>query len=655
MISSLRPLALTVAAIALVGCGEKAPPFEPVDPTTCSVYAYSPGDGQMSTWPSMDYLEEDETTVTGYRFNITTDTYRVLHNYANFATIATDGLRQLDGFGINAAFWAEFSGTIDPAKLPAADGKARASDPIGVIVFDEDENAELWPVELRASENTETGGTLVSAFPLRPLPDKSRAAFFITSALGEAADTGCASRSEAMHELLYSGDKWMKRSRSALEDLGVVESVDEIVTLQPFITQSIYEESEAIARDIASRPDSDFELKLDRDEDCQPDPATPEYIWCVAKLEITDYRNAERFVELDKDGNAIRQSTYTSNVHIWIPETQLPEPAPAILFGHGLTGASTGHAREVLEFTIDQGVVVVGIDAMEHGDHPLRVPGEMDVMSFFAIEFDEYDQATIDSLRLRDNFRQSTYDKLQVTRAILASPDLNGDGKVDIDTSKMSYIGVSLGAIMGSELLALTDAYQSGVLSMPGGSVSSIVNNPVSVFRPLIFALLPDYLQLNPAEIEKTFSVLQVVLDRGDAASYGKRILENRIISDSNIPDVAVHVALGDDTVPNRENYTFARSMGIGILEPVRGEALGLDSLGSDTVSGNVADGKATAGVVQFDQIQRHEGGPAVDVGHGSLPSSVQSIEAIFHFVETRWNGGLGELMDPYILAPLPD
>lgn len=655
MLSYLRPLTLTLAAIALAGCGEKTPPFEPVDPTTCSVYAYKPGDGRMSTWPAMEYLEEDETTVTGYRFAITPQRYHSLYNYSNFATIATEGLRQIDGFGINAALWAEFSGAIDPAKFREADGEVRTSDPIGVIVFDSDNKAELWPVEMRAAENTETGGSLVSIFPLRPLPDKSRAAFFVTSKLADAAETGCAARSEAMHELLYSGETWMKRSRSALVDLGIVESVEDIVALQPFITQSIYEESEAIARDIATRPDSDFELKLNRGEDCQPDPATPEYIWCVAKLNVTDYRNAERFVELSASGEAIRHSSYTSNVHIWIPETQLPEPAPVILFGHGLTGASTEHARDVLEFTIDQGVVVVGIDAMEHGDHPLRVPGELDVLSFFAIEYDDEYQATIDSLRLRDNFRQSTYDKLQVTRAIMASPDLNGDGKIDIDTTKMSYIGVSLGAIMGAELMALTDAYQSGVLSMPGGSVSSIVNNPVSVFSPLIVALMPDYIQHNPAEIEKTFAVLQVALDRGDAASYGKRLIENRIISDSSVPDVAVHVALGDDTVPNRENYTFARAMGVGILEPIRGEALGLSSLGSDTVSGNVADGKATAGIVQFDRIQRYEGGPAVNVSHGSLPSSVQSIEAIFHFLETRWTNGLGELVDPYLLAPLPE
>ena len=655
MKSPLRLLLIALPAFALAGCGEKAPPFEPVDPATCSVYAYSPGDGRMSTWPAMEYLEEDESTVTGYRFNVTTARYGTLNYYNSFASIATEGLRELDGFGINAALWAEFSGAIDPSKLPAPSVEPRASDPIGLIVFDEDDKATLWPVMLGAVENSETEGSLISAFPLRPLPARSRAAFFVTKGLSAATDTGCASRSEAMHELLYERDDWMKDSRAALEDLGVVESVDDIVVLQPFITQSIYEESEAIARDIATRPDSDFDLKLNPAEDCEPDPATPTYRWCVAKLEITDYRNSDHFVELAEDGSAIRHSTYTSNVHIWIPETQLEEPAPVILFGHGLTGAATEHAREVLEFTADSGVVVVGIDAIAHGDHPLRVPGEMDVLTFFAIQFDEYDQPSIDSLRLRDNFRQSTYDKLQVTRALLAHPDLNGDGKIDIDTSKMSYVGVSLGAIMGAELLALTDTYQSGVLSMPGGSVASIVNNPLSVFRPLIFALLPDYIQLNPAEVEKTFSVLQVVLDRGDASSYGARILEDRIVEGSTVPDVAVHVALDDDTVPNRENYTFARSMGIGVLEPVRGEALGLPSLGSDTVSGNVAGGSATAGVVQFDRIQRTEGGPSVKVGHGSLPSSVQSIEAIFHFLGTKWDGGLAELMDPYIVAPLPE
>src|SRR5690606_37470505 len=185
----------------------------------------------------------------------------------------------------------------------------------------------------------------------------------------------------------------------------------------------------------------------------------------------------------------------------------------------------------------------------------------------------------VDSLRLRDNFRQSTYDKLQVTRAILANPDLDGDGTDDVDRDRMSYAGVSLGAIMGAELLALTDTYQAGMLSMPGGRVAAIITDPVSDFAALIALLLPSQVAISPMEIDKVFSVLQTAIDRGDAASHAARVLSNRADPDSIVPDVLVLVALDDSTVPNEENYAFARAMGLGIVPPVRRPALGLAAL----------------------------------------------------------------------------
>src|SRR5690606_6872019 len=105
----------------------------------------------------------------------------------------------------------------------------------------------------------------------------------------------------------------------------------------------------------------------------------------------------------------------------------------------GLGGSALEHGGMVLDAARDSETVVVAIDALEHGAHPTADgAGVTQVMNFFAVDLGG---PSVDALRLRENFRQSTYDKLQVTRAILANLDLDGNGTDDVDPSRMAYLG----------------------------------------------------------------------------------------------------------------------------------------------------------------------------------------------------------------------
>src|SRR5690606_28746347 len=139
----------------------------------------------------------------------------------------------------------------------------------------------------------------------------------------------------------------------------------------------------------------------------------------------------------------------------------------------------------------------------------------------------------------------------------------DGNGTDDVDPSRMAYLGVSLGAIMGSELLALTDAYGAGVLSMAGGRVSDIINDPESDFSSLKGLLLPRAVLKSPAETAKLFAVLQTALDRGDAASYATHLLGDRFDEAPEVPDLLMLAVVDDSVVPNAENYYFARAAGL--------------------------------------------------------------------------------------------
>jgi hypothetical protein len=652
-----RFLAFTAAAVVILSaCGGDEKYVTP-DPTTCAVYLWEPGDHEFETWPAMEYLREDSSTATGYRFDIDAARYPILGRYGNHALIATNHLATLDGFGVNAAAWAEFSRPFVAAQLPLADGDAHVDDPVGLVVLAES-GPVLWPVKIEATADVAGDARLLGVIPLVPLPEKAEAVFFVTSQIQQATVDDCVSTSSGAHPLIHRAKGRDATAIAALVELGVIEGAGDLVVLQPFVTQSIYHESVAIAADIASRPDADFVLEVDPESDCEPFTPTPSYRYCTGRIDVVNYRDATGRIVFDADGAPIRHSVYELHVYLWIPVDQPDGPLPMMLFGHGLNGSSMEHASAVLPYAAESGmgIVVVGVDAVEHGNHPdRRKDGKEALFDFFAVEFPS-GGPMVDSLRLRDNFRQSAYDKLQVTRAILANQDLDGDGTIDVDLGRMSYAGVSLGAIMGAELLALTDVYESAMLSMPGGRVAAIVNDEESVFAPLISVLLPFAVSIDPLEIQKVFSVLQTAIDRGDAASYAARVLQNRPDPQSSVPDVLVLVALDDDTVPNAENYAFARAMGLGIVPPVRRPALGLSALPFDegvTISNNVAGGSATAGLIQFETIER-QNGSITKATHGNLTESKQSVEAIFSFFESKWETGTAELVDPYLAVPLP-
>ena len=63
------------------------------------------------------------------------------------------------------------------------------------------------------------------------------------------------------------------------------------------------------------------------------------------------------------------------------------------------------------------------------------------VFDFFALDI----SMTLQALRARDNFRQSTYDKLQLIELLFQDPDMNNDGRADLNLDKLGYYRLSLG------------------------------------------------------------------------------------------------------------------------------------------------------------------------------------------------------------------
>ncbi|MGB1699675.1 MAG: hypothetical protein ACPHRO_06970, partial [Nannocystaceae bacterium] len=333
-------------------------------------------------------------------------------------------------------------------------------------------------------------------------------------------------------------------------------------------------------------------------------------------------------------------------VHMYMPAEVSAAPRPTLLYGHGLEGQGT-NAEGFAELVLDQGWAVVSISTLAHGDHPntngMPLAGIQQLLEFFGADLVSN---TIDARKLRDHFRQAAYDKLHVVRMLQTGPDLDGDGVQDVDPTKLGYLGVSLGGIMGSELMSLTDALNAGTLFVPGGRLSAVATDPNGSFGDVLSILIPKSYSDNNGDFYRLFAMIQAVIDDGDPSTHAPHILQTRPDFAPGQPDLLMGVVLGDTVVPNSTSWSLARALEIPMyateLEPVVG--VPFDS--TLPLSGNV-NGR-TAGMVQFDVTA-----PGEQAQHGPTVNTEVGIASWRPFFETHFGDGLAVLTDPYATVGL--
>ena len=187
-------------------------------------------------------------------------------------------------------------------------------------------------------------------------------------------------------------------------------------------------------------------------------------------------------------------------------QTPIAEPTdgwPVVIFQHGITG----NKEQALAIA---GALALNGQAMISIDHPLHGARDFGVSQFNA-EVDPTAYLNLSSLlTARDNLRQSVADLLALRHA-LGNP-ASMFGGANIDGASVKFIGHSLGAIVGTNFVAVANsphlysdiAAQLGVsfdveaatLGMPGGGIASfLLESPQ--FGPVIGGLL-SYQQIAP-------------------------------------------------------------------------------------------------------------------------------------------------------------
>jgi hypothetical protein len=146
----------------------------------------------------------------------------------------------------------------------------------------------------------------------------------------------------------------------------------------------------------------------------------------------------------------------------------------------------------------------------------------------------------------RDNLRQAEADLIQLTKSVPGLAIAPGTpapaGPVGVDPTRISYTGLSLGAIVGGSHIHFTNDLRTATLAVPGGVLTRLLLDS-QTFGPRIKAGVTAQLAENSYNYNLFFRDFQAVVDSGDPINH---------IKDA-VTLLPVHLikVLNDTVVPN--------------------------------------------------------------------------------------------------------
>jgi len=616
------------AAIADAGRSADAAPQQ-----MCAArFVYDPlADPIRGAMPDDVWTIDDATTETGLRVDTSAAPWRASTPPALKPLF--EDLDTLDGWGVSAGIVLRFDAPVAEVK----GGEATASvGPVQLWAMPTGGAATRVPFEVQTLD----GGATLVLWPMRPLPEATRAGVVVTRSLS-GADGGCIEPSPTLRAV-WSGEaaapalsRLTPRHAELFAAAGV--SPDQVTGSLVFTTQSATRVSVEVAEAIRlAGPEVAASAPLPT---CLPQA---DAVRCEGRLTLTNFR--------DDDGriaDAASDLRYDVPYSLYLPLDR-EGPAPLLVAGHGLAGGRD-IAADLASALAPDGFAVLALDAVGHGEHPTRTQADtaLAVLSFLGLDVATQ---TVHGLWLRDNLRQSNFDRLQALEVLRARPDVDGDGITDVDMERLAYWGISLGGIMGSELIALDGGFDAAVLTVAGARLMPLITEASSfaTFRPIIGNLVGG-----EAELDRALPLVQAVVDGGDPVAFAGHVLGRPLPgARGRVPHLLQQMVINDETVSNGTNRSLARALGVPLVPPVLQE-VGLVSVEAEApVVGNFEGGR-TAGLFQFDRMRTSRNGRPVPASHNNA-LGFEGFGQVDRFLSGWMAGDVPEIIDPYATFMTP-
>jgi hypothetical protein len=569
------------------GCGGDDAPSEPPDaapdpaPDAAPDFDVADACNPLGTtacllpWPSAAYLRQADTA-TGVALDLPSEAMPV----GSLGLPADPApFNRFDGFAPSGPLIVAFPAGVSPAGLPSPDKPedALAAD-APIVLLDMDSGARVpYFAEVDANAIFPEDRVLIVR-PLARLRPGTRHAVAIRKSL-RAADEGelpvppgfqaildgRAVEHPRMERLAARADDVF----AALQAAGVPR--DDLVLAWDFVTAS----DELLTADLlhmrakalAVIGENGASLTFQAEEQAIDSPLVLRYL--VGTYQSPDFltsgEDAESVLRRDAEGLpedlGLRDARFAALVPACVAAPDTPLPRPVLVFGHGLFGNGADSLRNP------------GLHALAEASCVVLVAGDFIGLTSRQVEVGAQVAADIDKApRITEKLAQSVIDFLalaQVTRGPLAGdprfqvPDQPDDRPI-IDPDQVYYFGASLGGIMGLVVMAYDASLPRGVLGVPGGAWSLLLERSLA-WGPLQAVALSAYTR--PFDYQMLVALLGMHFEPYDSITTAARITADPL-PDTPVKQVLLYQAMGDSLVNNLATEMVARSMALPVLAP---------------------------------------------------------------------------------------
>ena len=337
------------------------------------------------------------------------------------------------------------------------------------------------------------------------------------------------------------------------------------------------------------------------------------------KFRSSQYLSPEGFIPSVPTGSGVPAVQGSNDIYfdLFLPAGAVPAGGwPIAIFGHGSGGAKDAFGLNVAATMAEAGIATIIINAVGHGfgscgtlTVALATGGSVTLNSGGrGIDQDGNGiigpQEGIEAkrprtvFRDRDGIRQTVADLMQLVRVIEAGVDVDADGSLDLDRSKIYYAGHSLGGMYGAQLFAVDQSVAAVVLNVPvalqairgnfsptfrasrgtwlAERIPSLINSPglteiggVSVGNPRYNENLPlrdEPPRINDVAgamaIQNAFENMEWAAMSGDAMAYMPHLRKRPLAGVAARP-ILFQFDRGDQNVPNPITSMLLRASGL--------------------------------------------------------------------------------------------
>lgn len=561
---TMRAPAGLLLAITLAACGGGG---DTGIPDECNPLG---GDGCMLPWPSMMYTRADASSPTGYRLAIPRE---AMPANVDGIVVEPDAFNRWDGFSTLAPMLAMFPTGVSADGLPSWKDPARSLAPDSPIVLIDMESGARVPLMAEVDQNTKdvTKRALIIR-PLARLRPKTRHAVAIRNTV-KAADGGELPISPGF-KVLRDGGKFdhpafaglAARSAdmfAALEAAGVAKS--ELVLAWDFVTVS----DEFLRSDLTAMRAAALPLIGDTGANLTFTATTRPNVPSTYKRYVGTFKSPNFLTADELDSSILRRDASNTPVAdglrdarfaALIPACVTTEtlPRPTIIFGHGLFGSSEEYLDDdfVIDLAQDHCLIVIAGDWIGLTSRQLALaPLAVNDLNRGPQITEKLAQSVIDFIALES-----------ITRGPMArAPEFAFNGQPVIDPARTFYVGGSLGGIMGNTFMAYDPNITRGVLAVPGGNWSMLLERSTA-WTLLMGAAQGAY--EDPAVYQLNLSMgLGMGLEPYDPMTTAAHVTKDPLFGNP-VKNILIWYAIGDALVTNIATEMVAREMGIQMIGP---------------------------------------------------------------------------------------